>query len=49
MIIKTIMLITLLIVNVMLLFSVAAYAWLRWYIWKHKDDELSKEDWKLMT
>ena len=46
--IKTIMLILLLIINVLLVFCVGAYIWLRWYIAKHKNDPLTKEEWKIL-
>jgi len=48
MIFKTILLVILLIINVLLLFCMVTYAWLKWYIWKHKEDVKTKEEWKLM-
>lgn len=48
MIIQKIMLVALLIINVLLLLSVAAYIALRFYMWKHKDELPTKSEWKIM-
>ena len=48
MIIQKIMLISLLVINVMLLISLVAYMTLKFYMWKHKNDPPTKNEWKIL-
>ena len=48
MIFQKILLIMILVVTIMLLMSLVAYTSLKIYMWKTKDRELTKEEWKIM-
>jgi len=48
MIIQKIMLISLLVINIMLLISLVAYMTLKFYMWKHKNDPPTKNEWKIL-